>query len=263
MALIESGSHTLGVRVEDFGLPSGTALRYERLAAALQTLLPSYAVLDSDVTQRSGPGNWVLPGWAKLWIAPAADALSVRVRNQRHLPLGSAMLFGATSRAMPMSTYGGVSVVVEVGPMAWARLFAPSAELLRDTITPLDRLLPLSWCQDLIARVARSDRGPEIKGVLDEFFLEHLPPPHPDEALIAGIAARLAEGTHDLTGAAAELGVEDRAMLALSKRSGGAGGRGEGRGRQGQGESLDGCAEGRGGRARDCGLQGRGSEAIR
>ena len=219
MSLIESGSHTPGVRAEDFGLPAGTALRYERPAELLRGLLPSYAMLDSSATRQSGPGNWVLPGWARLWIAPASESLTVGIRNERHAPLGSAMLFGVTSRVMPMSTYGGVSVVVEIGPAAWARLFMPSAELLCDTITPLDRLLPQAWCEDLIARVAGCDRGPELKDVLDAFFLDRMPPPHPQEALIAGIAAVLAdEGTNDLAGTAARLGIDGRTMLKLTKR---------------------------------------------
>ena len=217
--MIISGSLTPGIRVADFRLPPGTALRYEQPAKPLRGVLSSYAVFDSDAAVQSFPGNWVLPGWARLWIILASNPLDVIIGNRSYAALGSAMLFGVTSRAMPVSTYGGVSVVVDIGPQAWARLLAPSAELLRDRITPLNQLLPQDWCDDLIAYVARSDRGPEIKCVLDDFFLERLPPPHPDELLIACIAALLAdEATHDLAGAAAQVGIAPRALLGLTKR---------------------------------------------
>jgi hypothetical protein len=215
--LIESGSHTLGVRSEDFGLPAGTALRYEQPAEPLRTLLPGYAVLDSEAALWSGPGNWVLPSWAMLWIGLAPDPMEVRIGARQYGPLGSAMLFGVTSRAMPASTYGGVSVVVHISPLAWARLFAPSAEQLRDRITPLDQLLSREWGEDLVSRLAHSDRGPEVKGVLDEFFLHRMPPPHPQEQLIATIAAFLVdETTHDPADAVAEVGIDKRSLLRLT-----------------------------------------------
>jgi len=217
--LITSGSQTPGIEAADFLLPAGTALRFERPAEPLRAVLSSYAVFDSDAAVQSGPGNWALPGWARLWIVLASNPLDVTIGNRNYAALGSAMLFGVTSRAMPVSTYGGVSVVVDIGALAWARLLTPSAELLRDRITPLNQLLPQDWCDDLIARIARSDRGPEIKRVLDDFFLERLPPPHPDELLIARIAALLAdEQTHDLAGAAAQVGIAPRALLGLTKR---------------------------------------------
>jgi AraC-like DNA-binding protein len=141
------------------------------------------------------------------------------MRNRSYPALGSAMLFGVTSRAMPFSTYGGVSVVVDISPLAWARLFAPSAELLRDRITPLDQLVPAGWSEDLIARIARSDRGAEVKGVLDDFFLERLPPPHRQEPLIARVTAILIdESTRDLAEAAPQAGIAKRSLLALTKR---------------------------------------------
>lgn len=217
--MIVSGSRTPGVDAADFGLPPGTALRYERPAEALRGVVSSYAVFDSDPAVQSGPGTWVLPGWARLWIVLAQKPPGVATRHRSYAALGSAMLFGVTSRAMPASTYGGVSVAIDIGPLAWARLFAPSAELLRDRITPLHELLPQVWCDDLVARVAESDHGPQIKRVLDYFFMERLPPPHPDEPLIARIAALLAdEATHDLAAAAARAGIGERALLGLTKR---------------------------------------------
>lgn len=217
--LISSGSHNPGVRAEDFGLPPGTALRYELPANPLRSVLSSYGVLDSDPAVQSGPGSWVLPGWARLWIILAPDPLHVRIHNRQYPSVRAAMLFGVTSRAMPVSAYGGVSIVVDIGPVAWARLFQPSAELLRDRITPLDELLPRGWSEDLITCIERTDRGAQVKSALDDFFLERMPPPHPQEQLIARISALLRnESTHDLTDAAAQVGIGKRALLGLTKR---------------------------------------------
>lgn len=217
--MIVSGSHTPGVDAADFRLPAGTALRFEQPAEPLRDVLSSYAVLDSDPAVQSGLGTWILPGWARLWVILAAKPLDVTMRNRNYAALGSVMLFGVTSKAMPAATYGGVSVVVDIGPLAWARLFAPSAELLGDRITPLNQLLPEAWCNDLVARITRLDCGLQVKAVLDGFFTERLPPPHPDEPLIARIAALLAdEATHDLAGAAAQIGIGPRALLGLTKR---------------------------------------------
>jgi AraC-like DNA-binding protein len=217
--VILSGSHATGVSAADFRLPSGTALRCELPAGPLRPVLSSYAVLDSDPAVHSGPGNWVLPGWARLWIVLAPDPLDVTIDNRRYTTVQAAMLFGVTSRAMPVSTYGGVTVVVDIGPLASARLFAPSAELLRDRVTPLGTLLPPGWSEDLMASLARSDRGAQVKGVLDDFFRERMPPPHPQEDLIARIAALLVdEETHDLADAAAQVGIDKRALLGLTKR---------------------------------------------
>ena len=217
--MIERGSHTPGIRVADFGLPPDTALRIERVAEPLRGVLSSYAVLDSDPSLQSDHGNWILPGWARLWIALAPKPLDVSIRNRHYARLGSAMLFGVTSRAMPTTTYGGVSVAIDIGPVAWARLFEPSAELLRDRITPLDELLPPGWSEDLVACIARCDCGSDIRSAVDDFFLQRMPPRHPQEHLIAKIAALLVdENTHDLADAVAQVGVGKRALTDLSKR---------------------------------------------
>jgi AraC-like DNA-binding protein len=219
IVVIESGSHAPGICAADFDLPPGTALRIERAAAPLRPIFSSYAVLDSDAALQSGATNWLLPRWAMIWIGLAAKPLDIAVGNRRYPKLGPAMLFGVTSRAMPAATYGGVSVVIDIGPLAWARLFAPSAETLRDSITPLAGLVPPGWSEDLAMRVARSDRGADIKFVLDEFFLERMPPPHPDEPLLARIMALLTdEHTHDLSNAAEQVGIDRRLLLPLTKR---------------------------------------------
>ena len=66
--MIPSGSLTPGIDPDAFALPAGTALRYERPAAELEALIPSYAVLDSDPRIWKGPDRWVLPGCAQIWV---------------------------------------------------------------------------------------------------------------------------------------------------------------------------------------------------
>lgn len=65
----------------------------------------------------------------------------------------------------------------------------------------------------------RSDRGLDIKFVLDEFFGARLPPAHVDEATITRILSLLLDAsTHDLSAAAAQVGIDDRLLLSLTKR---------------------------------------------
>ena len=217
--MIESGSHTLGVRSADFRLPSGTALRMERPAEPLCGILSSYSVLDSDASAWPEAENWMLPSWARLWIGINRGPVDVAVGRNPANRLGQAMLVGVTSRAMAASTSGGVSVVIDIGPVAWARLIASSAEAMRDRMVPLDQMVPAGWSEDLVACIAASDCGVQVKAAIDDFFLQRMPPPHPHEALIAKIAALLVDdNVHDLKDAAARVGIDDRTLVRLSKR---------------------------------------------
>jgi AraC-like DNA-binding protein len=214
--MIESGSLTPGIDPADWRVPAGTALRYEMPDAALRRLLPSYAVLEADPAIWTGPDDWLLPGWSQLWILLTNGPVTVSMR-QRNVPLGSAMVFGGTSQAMPVTSHGGISVVVDISPMGWARLFDTSAEALRDRITPLEQLGHASWAEDLSALLHGSDRAGEVKGLLDNFFLRHLPPPHRDEDSIAAITAALCdEEISDSRALAAALGLAPRSVLRLT-----------------------------------------------
>lgn len=219
MALIESGSHAPGVTAADFGLADGSALRIERAADALRPVLSSYSAYDSDATMFPNSKNWMLPNWARIWIGLTADLLDVSVGNRRYARVGSALMIGVTSRAVPITTYGGCSVAIEIAPLAWARLFGPTAENFRDRITPLAELVPAGWSEDLIACVVQSERGADLKFILDNFFLERLPPPHAHEATLQRILALLVDpATHDLSSAAAQAGIDNRTLLRLTKQ---------------------------------------------
>ncbi|MDB5704784.1 MAG: hypothetical protein JWN66_1900 [Sphingomonas bacterium] len=217
--MIESGSHTAGVSAEDFGLPPNTALRYEQPAAALRRHLPSYVVLDSENVGPSGTAEWMLPSWAQIWVVITDRPITVRIGSRRYDPVSSAILYGVTSRAMPVLAHGGVTIGIDVSPLGWARFFSRSAETLRDRITPLADIMPPAAVNELVARLHGSDRALEVKQVLDDFFLRHLPDPNPDEPIVAEIMRLIVDDeTLDLSVAAAGLGIDIRTLRRLSKR---------------------------------------------
>lgn len=219
--MIESGSHTAGISSTAFGLPTGTAIRYERPDPALEPLFPSYAVLDSDLSMLDPgrPPEWMLPGWAQIWVMLTAGPISVQIGNRSYDPLKSAVLYGVTSRAMPTKASGGTTVVVDVSPLGWARLFGPAAEGLRDQITPLSDVLPAGWVADLVEALQASDHALDVKGILDDFLLSHLPQPNRDEPIIAKVMTLLVDdNTMDLTLAAEAAGINARSLRRLSKR---------------------------------------------
>jgi methylphosphotriester-DNA--protein-cysteine methyltransferase len=217
--MIQSGSLKPGIDPHAFGLPEGTALRYEVPDPALRPFFPSYAVLDSDISVFKGPSSWALPGWSQIWIVLTEGPISVQVRNRKYAPLGGAVLYGPTSRAMPITSNGGISIVVDVSPLGWARWFDTSAEMLRDRITPLEQLWPQERVEALIGTLHASNRSTEVKAAFDDFFLSCLPPEAAVEQRVARAAALLASADHNGSAEiAAELGFGTQTLLRLSNR---------------------------------------------
>ncbi|MEG3123572.1 helix-turn-helix domain-containing protein [Sphingomonas sp. GB1N7] len=217
--MIESGTHTPGISAADFGLPPHTALRYERPAPALRDHLTSYAVLDSEAIDPNGTSEWMLPGWAQIWIVITDGPISVAIGNRRYDPLPTAILYGVTSRAMPVTAHGGVSIAIDVSPLGWARLFSDRADLLRDRVTPLEQVLPTAWVEELVTLIRDSDRSLQVKDLLDGFFLKHMAVPHPDEPQIAQVMALIVDhNTRDLATAAAAIGIGLSTLRRLSNR---------------------------------------------
>jgi len=217
--MIESGSLTPGISASDFALPPGTALRYERPAAALRDYLTSYAVLDSVVEDRWQGTEWMLPGWAQIWIVMTPQPIRVRIGNRAYEPLPTALLYGVTSRAMPVSARGGVTIGIDVSPLGWARLFSSSAETLRDRLVPLATVLPVDLVGALSSAVAKSDQSLQVKGVLDEIFIRHLARPNSDEPKIRRLWRAIAQDdVADLTAAAEMHGINPRTASRLSKQ---------------------------------------------
>jgi AraC-like DNA-binding protein len=217
--MIVSGSSVTGVDFDRLGLPAGTALRYEPPAAPLRAFFHSYAVLDSDPALWKGPNSWALPGWPLLWITLAEAPITARLRNRHYAPLGVAGVYGSTSQAIPITSSGGVSIVIDISPLGWARWFGVAADAHSDRITPLDRLWPTAWVEELVERVAMSDRGAGVKHALDEFLLARLPAANAQEALISRAMAALADpGLVESADVAAALGISPLALRRLANR---------------------------------------------
>jgi hypothetical protein len=217
--MIPSGSLTRGIDPDAFVLPAGTALRYEQPAAELQPLIPSYAVLDSDARIWKGPDSWVLPGCAQIRVKLTAGRVTVSTHKRRPALLGAAMLYGPSSRAMPVTSQGGVTVVIDLSAQGWARLIDRPADTVRDQLLPLDGIWTPERVTALIDRLHASDRATQVKPLLDDFFLPSLPPPHRDEGAIAGLDALLAQDDQlPVADVAATLGLSSDALLRLANR---------------------------------------------
>jgi hypothetical protein len=217
--MIPSGSLTPGIDPDAFALPAGTALRYERPAAELEALIPSYAVLDSDPRIWKGPDSWVLPGCAQIWVKLTSGRVTVSARKRRPAVVGAAMLYGPSSRAMPVTSQGGVTVVIDLSPQGWARLIDRPADTMRDQLLPLDDIWASERVTELIGRLHASDRAAQVKPLLDDYFLPALPPPHRDEVAIAGLQTLLATDDQlPIADVAATLGLSSDALLRLANR---------------------------------------------
>ncbi|MEG3143432.1 helix-turn-helix domain-containing protein [Sphingomonas sp. RT2P30] len=217
--MIESGSDAPGISAADFGLPPHTALRYERPVAALRRHLTSYAVFDSAPGQWPGTVEWMLPAWAQIWIVMADGPVRVKLGAKDFAPLPATVLYGVTSRAMPVTAQGGVTIGIDVSPLGWARLFRVPAERLRDQVTSLGAVMKPAVAARLASALAASDRAREVKEVLDGFFTRQMAQPHRDEAMIAEIMALIADhDISDLTAAAEARGIDQRSVRRLSKR---------------------------------------------
>jgi AraC-like DNA-binding protein len=217
--MIESGSLTPGILASEFGLPPGTALRYERPAAHLAGYLSSYAVLDSVVEDSWHAVEWMLPGWAQIWIVMTPEPIKVRIGNRAYEPVPRTLLYGVTSRAMPVAARGGVTICVDVSPLGWARLFSRPADAVRDQLIPLETVLPDAKVAELASALARSDQALEVKSVLDDVFTSLTAVPNRDEAGIRRIWKAIAdEAVTDLKTAAAVHAMDPRAASQLSKQ---------------------------------------------
>ena len=216
--MIESGSLTPGVSADDFGLPPGTALRIELPAPALRPFLTHYHVLDSDPAVWDGAVSWALPSWPIVRFTFDAP-MAMRLGNRVYDPPPEAALYGFTSKAREVRTRGGVTVGAGLTPLAWARLFDVRAERLRDQVVPLAEVLPTHEVEAVVARLAASDLGPAVAGILDGFFAPRLARPSGAEAAIRRLMAVVADDDiHDITAASEHAGLSPTALRRLSTR---------------------------------------------
>ena len=217
--MIESGSHTPGVDPAAFRLPPHTALRIELPEHDLRPFAGDYHVLDSEYPYAGNAVSWLLPAWPSIRVILADRPIALTIGRRTYDPLPTASLYGTTSRAMRMTTHGGVTIGISLKPLGWARLFATRADLHRDRVVPLAEVMAPALANELVTRLAVSDRGAGVKPILDDFLATHLGAPHPDEPLITQLAALIAdEDTRDLGTACERVGINMVALRRLSTR---------------------------------------------
>ncbi|RYD68313.1 MAG: hypothetical protein EOP58_00990 [Sphingomonadales bacterium] len=191
--MIESGTHTPDVALEVFVGPPGTALRIERPDPRLANFISDYYVFDSEGPGMMGAIEWAMPGAASLRFFFGERPYNVWLGSRAFTPVPVAALYGPTSRASRFEVFGDVTIGMSITALGWARLFRKSAQQYCDRVVPIAAAIPGDFGQRLFDRLAASDKGPQVKGVLDAFFLEHLGPPNPDEPMIARIMALIVD----------------------------------------------------------------------
>lgn len=217
--MIASGSHTPGIDPADFRLPANAALRYEVPDDALRPYLTDYHVMDSKEPAATHSIERVLPSWAAIRIILAENPITLKAGDTLYDPLPTASLYGTITRAMEMTTRGGVTIGIGISPLGWARLFDAPASQVRDRIVPLDTMMDPALVEELVSLLRDSDRGEEVKAILDTFFLRHLKPPHPDQADVSRVMALLKDkGTTDLDLAAQRHGITPSRLRRIANR---------------------------------------------
>ncbi|WP_066793828.1 hypothetical protein [Sphingomonas soli] len=217
--MIESGTHAPDVPPAVFDGPPGTALRLERPDQRIADYVSEYYVHDSDNPNLLGAIEWAMPGSANLRLFFGDRPYNVWMASRAFKPVPVAALYGPTSRASRFETFGGATVGMNITAPGWARLIRKPAHQFRDRIVPIAEAIPGDFSARLFAALAASDKGPEIKGVLDAFFLEELGPPNPDEPMIRRIMALLVDETVDsLAEIAAKVDLTAQQLRTLSLR---------------------------------------------
>jgi AraC-like DNA-binding protein len=203
--MIESGSLTPGIDPAMFGLAPGSALRYEIPDPRLAAFVSDYHVLDSEGPNAIGAEEWVLPGWPAIRIILTEIPMSVTLGDQVYDHLPRLGFYGTTCVAMKWNTDGGATIGIRLTPAGVARLFDLDATLYRDRIVPLDQLLAPEVCSALFESLRNSDQGPAVKGILDNFLLDHMAKPHRQETEILALTELLLDNSVGTVAEASDL----------------------------------------------------------
>ncbi|WP_034161142.1 AraC family transcriptional regulator [Sphingomonas sp. ERG5] len=215
--MIESGTHTPGVSAESFGLPPNTALRYEQPDSRLTGYITDYHVLDSDVGPSGSAIEWMLPSWPAIRVILADNPIALTLGETIYDPMPEATLYGTTSKAMRVTSSGGVTIGAGITPLGWSRLFRGRADEYRDRIVPLDTMMSADITGELVSLLRTSDRALDVKDILDRFFLKHMGPPDRSEAEIRALMTLIVDDrTLDLSTAAARIGIDARRLRRLA-----------------------------------------------
>lgn len=217
--MIESGTHVPNVSPGAFDGPPGTALRLERPDPRVADFVSEYYVHDSAGPGVMGAIEWAMPGSANLRFFFGERPYNVWMGSRAFTPVPVAALYGPTSRASRFEVYGGATAGLSVTALGWARLMRKSAQHYCDRIVPIADAIPGDFSQRLFDLLAASDKGPEVKTVLDAFLLENLGEPNPDEPMIRRIMALIVdEAVEGLTEIAEHVDLTPQQLRTLSLR---------------------------------------------
>ncbi|RYY25476.1 MAG: hypothetical protein EOP62_13625 [Sphingomonadales bacterium] len=217
--MIESGTHAPGVPPEVFVGPANMALRFERPDPRVADFVSEYFALDSEGPEVMGAVEWAMPGSASLRFFFGERPYNVWIGGKAFSPVPISALYGPTSRATRLETFGDVTVGITLTPLGWARLLRRPAQNFCDRVVPIAGAIPGDFGQRLFDLIAACDQGPQLKGVLDAFFLENLGEPNPDEPVIRRIMALITGETVDgLSEIAEQLDLTPQQLRTLTLR---------------------------------------------
>ncbi|MBN2972533.1 hypothetical protein JW805_10935 [Roseomonas aeriglobus] len=198
-------------------MPAGTRVRYFPPAPALAPFLTAYNAYGAvDRTPRVDP---FLPMMTMVTILVDAGPVSVRVRNHVYDDVPPVALYGAMTRPIVATTHGGVQIGIGISPLGWARLVRRSAEDFHNRLVPLGSLFGPGWGERVHAELIAAESDEAIPDILDRHFAPLLTCPHPQEALIARLAAIVAgPSTPDIATLAEEMGVTTITLRRFARR---------------------------------------------
>ena len=188
------------------GFPEGTHVSYFQPAPALRTALTgynAYAALSDDARV-----DRFLPAPVMICIGIDAAPVTVEIGRHRFDPVATASVYGPTTRPLRITSRGGAMIGIGISPIGWARLSKRAAVDIQNRVVPVTALLGERLADRLVRDLAATKAVADIAPTLDAIMAPLLAKPHPEEPLIAAIAAVIvADGDPDIGSVAAMLGV--------------------------------------------------------
>lgn len=154
------------------GRLDGLVTGYHRYAVTAEASLPHCDVL--------------FPSWAVLRFQRASSDWRVTIGSTTQTITDSAVVFGPASHAIYSVSGAGQTVGVGLTPRGWRRFASSSSEQVANRIVRADRVLPdIDGLQDRLGDGNIDDDA--LVEIFDQYLLDRLGKPHPDEERIAAI----------------------------------------------------------------------------
>lgn len=216
--MIISGSHLTGIDQSVFDLPLNIAMRWELPDRRLSLFVGDYFVFDSEGQEVMGARSPILPTWPMIRFVLSHRPMSLEAAGHKWSPLPEAGFYGSMSRILEHTSYGGVTVGVNLTPAGVARLLDIDLSHYRDKIVPLDEVLH-DTCRPLISELRASDQGPAVKAILDRFFLKRMTVASKEEHDIVRLNRLLLDENVQSAGElASRMGMTMRTLQRLSRK---------------------------------------------